>query len=181
MRPSYLQQWFATVGVFALAIGSLAAEEAKPEKPKALEEGPMQIGGSSPVGSTEMVQTLNPKSPPMSKADFEVGKKIYFERCAGCHGVLRKGATGKPLTTDITIERGSEYLKTFRYSVPFFWVMSGVSGLPVAPLRSTPWQPAQRSKYVLRPISNSSSVIGGAFGLVAGCICTLRSGDGAPS
>jgi nitrite reductase (NO-forming)/hydroxylamine reductase len=115
MRPSYLQQWFATVGVFALAIGSLAAEEAKPEKPKALEEGPMQIGGSSPVGSTEMVQTLNPKSPPMSKADFEVGKKIYFERCAGCHGVLRKGATGKPLTTDITIERGSEYLKTFIY------------------------------------------------------------------
>jgi nitrite reductase (NO-forming)/hydroxylamine reductase len=49
----------------------------------------------------------------MSKADFEVGKKIYFERCAGCHGVLRKGATGKPLTTDITLERGSEYLKTF--------------------------------------------------------------------
>jgi mono/diheme cytochrome c family protein len=23
------------------------------------------------------------------------GKKIYFERCAGCHGVLRKGATGQ--------------------------------------------------------------------------------------
>jgi mono/diheme cytochrome c family protein len=27
----------------------------------------------------------------------EAGKKIYFERCAGCHGVLRKGATGKNL------------------------------------------------------------------------------------
>ena len=93
----------------ALAIGHLGAEEAK----KPLEEGPMQIGGSSPVGGVEMVQTLNPKSPPMSKADFEVGKKIYFERCAGCHGVLRKGATGKPLTTDITLERGSDYLKTF--------------------------------------------------------------------
>jgi nitrite reductase (NO-forming)/hydroxylamine reductase len=25
------------------------------------------------------------------------GAKIYFERCAGCHGVLRKGATGKNL------------------------------------------------------------------------------------
>lgn len=24
-------------------------------------------------------------------------KKIYFERCAGCHGILRKGATGKNL------------------------------------------------------------------------------------
>lgn len=27
----------------------------------------------------------------------EKAKKIYFERCAGCHGVLRKGATGKNL------------------------------------------------------------------------------------
>ena len=53
------------------------------------------------------------KSPPMTKEEFEIGKKIYFERCAGCHGVLRKGATGKPLTTDITIDRGSEYIKTF--------------------------------------------------------------------
>ena len=42
---------------------------------------------------------------------------------------------------------GEPYLmKVFRYSVPRCIVMSGVSGLPVAPLRSTPWQPAQRSK-----------------------------------
>ena len=63
--------------------------------------------GPSPVGGIEMVQAINPKSPPMTKEEFEIGKKIYFERCAGCHGVLRKGATGKPLTTDITIDRGS--------------------------------------------------------------------------
>ncbi len=37
-------------------------------------------------------------------------------------------------------------MKTFRYSVPLGTVTSGVKGLPVAPLRSTPWQPAQRSK-----------------------------------
>ncbi len=49
----------------------------------------------------------------LSEKDFETAKEIYFQRCAGCHGVLRKGATGKPLTTDITTERGSEYLKTF--------------------------------------------------------------------
>ena len=35
--------------------------------------------------------------PPLSAAEKEAGKKIYFERCAGCHGVLRKGATGKNL------------------------------------------------------------------------------------
>jgi nitrite reductase (NO-forming)/hydroxylamine reductase len=38
-------------------------------------------------------------------------RKIYFERCAGCHGVLRKGATGKPLTPDITQAKGTDYLK----------------------------------------------------------------------
>ena len=36
-------------------------------------------------------------APAMTPAEFEIGKKIYFERCAGCHGVLRKGATGKNL------------------------------------------------------------------------------------
>jgi hypothetical protein len=65
----------------------------------------------------------------MSKAEFEAGKKIYFERCAGCHGVLRKGATGKPLTTDITLERGSEYLRTFiHYGSPQGMPNWGTSG-----------------------------------------------------
>ena len=54
-----------------------------------------------------------PGVPALSKAEFERANEIYFQRCAGCHGVLRKGATGKPLTTDITRERGAEYLKTF--------------------------------------------------------------------
>ncbi len=39
--------------------------------------------------------------------------KIYFERCAGCHGVLRKGATGKPLTVDKTRPLGTRYLENF--------------------------------------------------------------------
>ena len=37
------------------------------------------------------------KGPEMTAAEKETAKKIYFERCAGCHGVLRKGATGKNL------------------------------------------------------------------------------------
>jgi nitrite reductase (NO-forming)/hydroxylamine reductase len=37
------------------------------------------------------------KAPEMTAAEKETAKKIYFERCAGCHGVLRKGATGKNL------------------------------------------------------------------------------------
>ena len=45
-----------------------------------------------------VAQTTAPaQAPAMTAAEFEIGKKVYFERCAGCHGVLRKGATGKNL------------------------------------------------------------------------------------
>ncbi len=37
------------------------------------------------------------QSPTLSEEAFEASKQLYFERCAGCHGVLRKGATGKSL------------------------------------------------------------------------------------
>ena len=52
-------------------------------------------------------------APDMTKENFKEAKQIFFDRCAGCHGVLRKGATGKPLTTDITQKRGMAYLKAF--------------------------------------------------------------------
>ncbi len=56
---------------------------------------------------------MTPGAPDMTMAEFEHAQKIYFQRCAGCHGVLRKGATGKPLTPDITQKKGTEYLKVF--------------------------------------------------------------------
>jgi len=37
------------------------------------------------------------QAPQMTKEEKDASKKVYFERCAGCHGVLRKGATGKNL------------------------------------------------------------------------------------
>ena len=33
----------------------------------------------------------------LTQAEFEKAKKIYFDRCAGCHGTTRKGATGPSL------------------------------------------------------------------------------------
>ncbi|WP_281268732.1 cytochrome D1 domain-containing protein [Wenzhouxiangella sediminis] len=73
-------------------------------------EGEMAYRGSpSPIEGGKQVVT--PGAPAMTEAEFERSQQIYFERCAGCHGVLRKGATGKPLTTDITQEKGTEYLK----------------------------------------------------------------------
>ncbi len=55
----------------------------------------LAIGANAQTTAQTTAQTASP--PAMTAAELEVGKKIYFERCAGCHGVLRKGATGKNL------------------------------------------------------------------------------------
>ncbi len=69
------------------------------------------------------------EGPSMTADEFARAKQIFFERCAGCHGVLRKGATGKPLTTDITGTRGTEYLKAFiTYGSPLGMPNWGSSG-----------------------------------------------------
>jgi len=85
--------------------------------------------GGSPLADVQMHPNANPKAPKMTEADFEIGRKTYFERCAGCHGVLRKGATGKPLTPDITVDKGTDYLKVFiAYGSPAGmpnWLTSG--------------------------------------------------------
>jgi nitrite reductase (NO-forming)/hydroxylamine reductase len=86
-------------------------------------------GAPSPLADVPMHQNVNPKAPQMTEAEFKQGQQIYFERCAGCHGVLRKGATGKPLTPDITLEKGSDYLKAFiNYGSPAGMPNWGTSG-----------------------------------------------------
>ena len=96
-----------------LAIATAYAQPTQPGRTQPSEpEIRYQAGGSS-LENVEMHQDINPKAPPMSKAEFDKARQIYFERCAGCHGVLRKGATGKPLTPDITLARGTDYLKVF--------------------------------------------------------------------
>lgn len=70
-------------------------------------------GAASGIDVTQVQKKQVATGVALSDKDFEAAKEIYFQRCAGCHGVLRKGATGKALTTDITTKRGSAYLKTF--------------------------------------------------------------------
>jgi nitrite reductase (NO-forming)/hydroxylamine reductase len=107
-----------------LGLTNVIAQEARSPAEKSY-----QAGDSSPVGQAEMHHNINPKAPPMTKDEFEKGKNIYFQRCAGCHGVLRKGATGKPLTTDKTIANGTEYLKVFiKYGSPGGMPNWGTSG-----------------------------------------------------
>ena len=114
----------------ALAILSLGAQAqgTKDEKIVAPVEREY-LGAASPLVTEPMHQSSNPKAPPMTEAEFTRARQIYFERCAGCHGVLRKGATGKPLTPDITVGKGTDYLKVFiAYGSPAGmpnWLTSG--------------------------------------------------------
>ncbi|MCB1981464.1 MAG: c-type cytochrome [Rhodoferax sp.] len=93
-----------------LAGAGLAAQAAE----KGVTESELKYqAGASPLADQPMYQSTNPKAPAMTQAEFDKARQIYFQRCAGCHGVLRKGATGKPLTPDITLEKGTDYLKVF--------------------------------------------------------------------
>ena len=93
-------------------------------------EGEMTYEGA-PVAMTgaDTRQVMSAGGPVLSEAEFATATQLYFERCAGCHGVLRKGATGKPLTPDITLDKGTEYLKALiTYGSPAGMPNWGTSG-----------------------------------------------------
>ncbi len=59
------------------------------------------------------------EAPPLTKEEMKKASEIYFDRCAGCHGALRKGATGPNLLPEKTRKMGLETLKTFiTYGTP---------------------------------------------------------------
>jgi nitrite reductase (NO-forming)/hydroxylamine reductase len=99
------------LGVLSLAsAGAYAAE--KSEHPGTT-PGELRYKGAPIPLQEGSKDVMTPGAPSLSEDEFAKAKKIYFERCAGCHGVLRKGATGKPLTPDITQPKGLDYLKVF--------------------------------------------------------------------
>ncbi|MCP4333265.1 MAG: c-type cytochrome [Gammaproteobacteria bacterium] len=103
--------------ITALAAEVMAAVEA------------MYQGAASSVPAPE-VGKASSNAIQLTEAESTRARGIYFQRCAGCHGVLRKGATGKPLTTDITQKVGTAYLETFiKYGSPGGMPNWGTSGL----------------------------------------------------
>ncbi len=100
----------------AIALGLAASDAPAQEKPKDHADGPAAAYEPSmtTLGQIQVeIPGRKPGDPVMSQEEFQRATTIYFERCAGCHGVLRKGATGKALTTDLTRENGFEYLRDF--------------------------------------------------------------------
>jgi nitrite reductase (NO-forming)/hydroxylamine reductase len=110
-----------TVGLAALAVflsgQGIWAQEQPTEEQKQQHETtpPGQYQPSLDVLKEAPAEQPGAKEgvPTLTAEEFASAKQIYFERCAGCHGVLRKGATGKPLTPDVTKELGLDYLKAF--------------------------------------------------------------------
>ncbi|MFW5875292.1 MAG: cytochrome D1 domain-containing protein [Myxococcota bacterium] len=48
---------------------------------------------------------------PLADAEFDTAKDIYFNRCAGCHGTLRNGATGPDIQPERTRELGTKAIQ----------------------------------------------------------------------
>ena len=72
------------------------------------------------------------KFTPLNEAEFEQAKGMYFQRCAGCHGVLRKGATGKnlePLPNKAKKSKGTLKLGTKRLSKIIKFIICYLKGV----------------------------------------------------
>ena len=61
------------------------------------------------LGMGAGVQAAN-QAPTLTPQEFDKAKSMYFQRCAGCHGVLRKGATGKNLEPESMLKKGTKRL-----------------------------------------------------------------------
>ncbi|MDJ0895177.1 MAG: cytochrome c, partial [Alphaproteobacteria bacterium] len=119
---------------FALLLGQ-GALHAQDKKPADIKEHKTTPGGQYQPQLDVLPEDAlkQPGAEPgvdrLSDSEFKRAVQIYFERCAGCHGVLRKGATGKALTTDLTRELGFEYLRDFiQYGSPAGMPNWGTSG-----------------------------------------------------
>ena len=69
------------------------------------------LGLTAGLFASSFAMNTNAAEPTLSEAEFEKAKTLYFQRCAGCHGVLRKGATGKSLEPKATRKLGQTRLE----------------------------------------------------------------------
>ena len=133
-RISWLATVFLSTAALGLFVAGGASAQQKPS-PEDLKKHQTTPGGQYEPSLDVLMQEKSKRPgeeegvPTLTEEEWQIGNTIYFQRCAGCHGTLRKGATGKPLTTDITRERGYDYLKAFiTYGSPAGMPNWGTSG-----------------------------------------------------
>ena len=128
MKKALVARIAVMVVLLCAATGAYAKETTDSGHPGTT-PGEMRYKGAPIPLQEGSKDVITPGAPALTEAEFAKAKQIYFERCAGCHGVLRKGATGKPLTPDITQGKGTDYLKVFiDYGSPAGMPNWGTSG-----------------------------------------------------
>lgn len=78
---------------------------------KKVKYGLSALGLAIGMAATGVSMSVAAAKPTLSEADFEKAQLHYFQRCAGCHGVLRKGATGKNLEPKAMLKKGQKRLE----------------------------------------------------------------------
>ena len=116
--------------VAALRVKLGQEDRAEGQRHTGATEGELRYQGTpSPIPADETKQVQSAEGPVLTEEQYAMATQLYFERCAGCHGVLRKGATGTALTPDVTREKGTEYLKALiTYGSPAGMPNWGTSG-----------------------------------------------------
>jgi len=152
------------LSALALAVGTALAADAPAPHPTSPAEVAYE-GAPGAIDPTAMKDLMDGEGPKMTKTEFAQAKEIFFQRCAGCHGVLRKGATGKPLTTDKTRALGTDYLKAMiTYGSPAGMPNWGTSGdLSEAQVdlmaRYLQHEPPQPPEYGMKEMKDSWKVL----------------------
>ena len=78
---------------------------------KHIKHGLSALGLAIGMAAGGISMSVSAAEPSLSEADFDKAKLQYFQRCAGCHGTLRKGATGKNLEPKSTMKKGQKRLE----------------------------------------------------------------------
>ena len=82
-----------------------------PEKMETLPAAPQETAGAAAPGAAVPATAIS-----LTTEEFASTSQIFFDRCAGCHGTLRNGATGPALTPDKTAPKGTVALASIIFN-----------------------------------------------------------------
>ncbi|MDZ7670785.1 MAG: cytochrome D1 domain-containing protein [Gammaproteobacteria bacterium] len=103
-----LTQWSSAAAPVSSEAVAAVRLELLSDHPGGLEAMP----GPSPLAGLDTDAYVTSDGPPLTVVEFARAQRLYYGQCTGCHGVLREGVGGSPLTPELMRERGTEYLRS---------------------------------------------------------------------
>lgn len=148
--PIKLKSFAGAMSAVALVLGAQLAAPAWAEDAPAMDHGKGQLYTPelNDMKNAKVVETGAPAGlPTMTPEEFDQAKGIFFDKCAGCHGVLRTGATGPNITPKVTRQLGYDAVKSFiTFGTPAGMPNWGTSG------ELTEQQVDLMARYVLQDV-----------------------------